>query len=163
MASAREEFGLLSHVDDHAAPTSSKKKLALAAVVTSGLVAAGLVFSLSFNLQNDVHRTQVETPLDGLGYRYEITAEPNALCNDGSRAVFYLRPSPRGNSDWLVYFDGGNACYSDASCQSRFITDHSKMSAQTTPAVAFFKYQIKLLLLIFLLGYLGTFGWGKSP
>lgn len=97
-------------------------------------MAAGLVFSLSFNLQNDVHRTQVETPVDGLGYRYEITAEPNALCNDGSRAVFYLRPSPRGNSDWLVYFDGGNACYSDASCQSRFITDHSKMSAQTTPA-----------------------------
>lgn len=43
------------------------------------------------------------------------TAYPEALCNDGSPAVFYLRPAqalPNNppSSRWFIFFDGGGSC-----------------------------------------------------
>lgn len=47
-------------------------------------------------------------------------AERNAVCNDGSPAGFYLRrSSDAANQTWVIYFEGGGACYDQASCAER--------------------------------------------
>lgn len=49
-------------------------------------------------------------------------AYPEATCNDGSPAVFYLRPANALNAaapastKWLIFFDGGGGCQDADSC-----------------------------------------------
>ena len=42
-----------------------------------------------------------------------------AVCNDGSEAAYYYKPSATGSSLYMVYLGGGGWCYDSASCASR--------------------------------------------
>lgn len=48
--------------------------------------------------------------------------DPDALCNDGTPAVMYVRPSTGGvhTNRWLIYLQGGAACSDLASCVERY-------------------------------------------
>jgi hypothetical protein len=46
----------------------------------------------------------------------------DARCLDGSPPAYYVRRSPLGSADrnkWVVYFQGGGWCYSEADCAGR--------------------------------------------
>jgi len=48
------------------------------------------------------------------------TAHPLAVCNDGSPAIFVIRPgSGAGRERWLIYLDGGGECHDLDSCNQR--------------------------------------------
>jgi hypothetical protein len=34
---------------------------------------------------------------------------PAALCNDGTQAAYYFRPSPKGSLTWVVHQEGGGS------------------------------------------------------
>ena len=54
--------------------------------------------------------------------RHEINKakNPNAVCNDGTTAVFFFqRGYGSGANKWLIFFKGGGACWDAASCASR--------------------------------------------
>lgn len=54
--------------------------------------------------------------------RYEVVKarNPNAICNDGSPAIFfYRRGSGSGINKWVIFFKGGEACWDGASCAGR--------------------------------------------
>ncbi|MEW5985732.1 MAG: pectin acetylesterase-family hydrolase, partial [Chloroflexota bacterium] len=42
---------------------------------------------------------------------------PDALCNDGSPARYYFRQGQ--NNKWLVFLEGGGACFDSAECDTR--------------------------------------------
>jgi Pectinacetylesterase len=45
---------------------------------------------------------------------------PNALCNDGTLPLFYFRPgSGDDRNRWLIFFQDGGGCTSDAACATR--------------------------------------------
>ena len=43
---------------------------------------------------------------------------PDALCNDFTQAGYYIRRND-SSSDWLVFLEGGGACYSAETCNRR--------------------------------------------
>ncbi len=47
----------------------------------------------------------------------DLNAAPNAVCNDGSGAVYYIRP---GSDRWVVYLEGGSHCNSFGTCRDRW-------------------------------------------
>lgn len=54
--------------------------------------------------------------------KVELTG-PDAVCNDGSPAVMYVRPAPAGSphaDKWVVFFDGGGSCEDPEACLARF-------------------------------------------
>jgi hypothetical protein len=61
----------------------------------------------------------------------------DALCNDGTQPVFYLkRAKNRNTQKWQIHLKGGRACNSMESCIKRFTTDPEKMSsARSTPTL----------------------------
>lgn len=45
---------------------------------------------------------------------------PLAVCNDGSRPVFYFRPGVgSGKNKWVIWFRGGGECHTEAVCKAR--------------------------------------------
>jgi len=64
---------------------------------------------------------------------------PDAVCNDGTPGVFYVRPGSGANADrWVVWFEGGGGCTSAATCAERWCgnnvpTAPSKMSSRWAP------------------------------
>jgi len=45
---------------------------------------------------------------------------PLALCNDGSAAMFSIRPGfGAAKNRWMIFLDGGASCYDQASCTER--------------------------------------------
>lgn len=65
---------------------------------------------------------------------------PNALCNDGSPAVLYVRPAsdPGAKNKWLIHISGGGACGDGDACAERWCsadTNFGKehMSSTTEP------------------------------
>ncbi len=62
-------------------------------------------------------------------------ASPNAVCNDGSPGLYYVRP---GDSNWLIYLDGGSQCNNHGNCLARWCDvgdsyDHTDMSSEGAP------------------------------
>jgi len=45
--------------------------------------------------------------------------DPDALCNDFTRAGYYIRRN-YSSSDWLVFLEGGGVCYSAETCNRRY-------------------------------------------
>ena len=45
---------------------------------------------------------------------YEITANDNAICNDGTKAEIHYRESLPGENEnkWVFRFEGGDMCHS---------------------------------------------------
>lgn len=70
--------------------------------------------------------------------RYTLR-DPEAVCNDGTRAVMYVRgfTDPALADTWSIHLQGGGGCGSYASCAIRWCGldyyDSSKMSAQNLP------------------------------
>ena len=64
---------------------------------------------------------------------------PNAICNDGSPAVIYIRPAadPAKNNEWIFHLQGGGSCDDYEECRIRWCGeenyDAAKMSSRWTP------------------------------
>ncbi len=70
----------------------------------------------------------------------DTAAFPDALCNDGSTAVFYYRPAtdPAATNKWVIELMGGGGCHSADQCAKRWCsvdTNFSKtqMTSTTSP------------------------------
>src|SRR5688572_29875654 len=77
------------------------------------------------------------------------TVYPDAVCNDGSAAVMYIRPGnatvgplvPPPSNNWLIFFDGGGGCRDADSCLldrwcgggGQIFDQAGKMSARGAP------------------------------
>lgn len=62
-------------------------------------------------------------------------AAKNAVCNDGSPAVYYFRPGKgSGANNWVIFLSGGGLCYSVESCTERKIDSPALMSSKGYPS-----------------------------
>lgn len=52
-------------------------------------------------------------------YAIENALQREAICNDGSEAAYYFRPSQTGSRDWKIHLQGGGNCSTETSCQQR--------------------------------------------
>lgn len=59
--------------------------------------------------------------LDGL--QKSNISFPDAICNDNSRAVFYI--GPRSTKRWIIFFESGGLCTSKADCNQRYLNKNS--------------------------------------
>ena len=58
-----------------------------------------------------------------------------AVCNDGSPAVYYFRPGTgSGVNNWVIFLAGGGLCYSVESCNERNIRSPELMTSLNKPA-----------------------------
>ena len=49
--------------------------------------------------------------------------DPRALCNDFTRAGFFLKRNL--NSDkWIIFLESGSLCYSSETCNRRFFNEY---------------------------------------
>ena len=55
---------------------------------------------------------------------------PNAVCNDGSPAGYWFKPSSTGSLTWIVHLMGGDWCFDAASCAARK-TNNPEMTTST--------------------------------
>lgn len=53
-----------------------------------------------------------------------------ALCNDGSPATYYIKPSSSNSSTWVILLEGGFFCYDDESCRLRAINSANLTSSK---------------------------------
>jgi O-palmitoleoyl-L-serine hydrolase len=62
-------------------------------------------------------------------------AARQAVCNDGSSAVYYFRPGKgSGTNNWVIFLSGGGLCYSIESCNERKIDTPELMSSKGYPS-----------------------------
>lgn len=47
----------------------------------------------------------------------DLSAYPEARCNDGSPAGYYYKPAPSDSDDWIVMLESGGWCWDDPSCK----------------------------------------------
>ncbi len=58
-----------------------------------------------------------------------------AVCNDGTPAVYYFkRGSGADAAHWLIFFQGGGWCSSEPTCTRRWSTQHYLMTSQGAPS-----------------------------
>jgi len=55
--------------------------------------------------------------------RWRFVENKDALWNDFTQAGYYLRNST-SSQNWVVFLEGGGACYSPETCSTRCTTDH---------------------------------------
>lgn len=79
--------------------------------------------------QQDTTGTDILRPTS-LNVQYiDTTRYPKAVCNDGSPPVYYIRPGiDEGINKWVIWFEGGGVCESQASCFSRWQQEKEQMS-----------------------------------
>jgi hypothetical protein len=55
-------------------------------------------------------------------YTVDTTVFPEAVCNDGTPAVFYYAPSSKAadRDKWIIFLQGGGGCYDGQSCAERW-------------------------------------------
>jgi len=51
--------------------------------------------------------------------KWKSINNPDALCNDFTRAGYYIRTND-SSSDWVVFLESGGACYSPETCNRRY-------------------------------------------
>ena len=61
-------------------------------------------------------------------------AARNALCNDGSPAVFFTYRRPDVGAPWHVYLEGGGDCFSVQNCEERWRNARFLMTSTETQA-----------------------------
>lgn len=59
-------------------------------------------------------------------------AFPSARCNDGTQAVFYVRPAATvaGRSRWMIQLQGGGGCHDAATCAKRWCSVDSNIGME---------------------------------
>ncbi len=68
-------------------------------------------------------------------HQVKDATQRQAVCNDGSPAVYYYHPgSGMDASHWLIFLQGGGWCGSDQSCTYRWSAQHYLMTSQESPA-----------------------------
>lgn len=76
---------------------------------------------------------------EGDGLHEHVLTDPDAVCNDGTPAVLYVRAAtdPAHAGDWVLHLQGGSDCVSYEDCAARYcgdgFYDASKMSSRWTP------------------------------
>ncbi len=55
----------------------------------------------------------------GLDDNLELVLLNDTTCLDGSSAGFYFRASGTNSSNWVIFLQGGGACYDQKSCSDR--------------------------------------------
>lgn len=72
----------------------------------------------------------------------DLTVFPEALCNDGTGAVYYVRPAATaaGRNRWVIQFQGGGLCSTPDSCARRWCSvdtnfGMTQMTATLAPTV----------------------------
>ncbi|GLG96203.1 Palmitoleoyl-protein carboxylesterase NOTUM, partial [Gryllus bimaculatus] len=66
------------------------------------------------------------------GLRRVFLNAPNATCNDGTPAGYYVRESP-GSRRWILFLEGGWYCYDRGSCANRWARLRHLMSSSQWP------------------------------
>jgi Pectinacetylesterase len=62
----------------------------------------------------------------------KAAGHPNALCNDGTPPILYYQPgSGDDRNKWLIYFEGGAGCATDAACLDRAEANHDLVSSHS--------------------------------
>ncbi len=83
----------------------------------AGLIAAGAGLFLAFGLAGS---TAAERSLPMARQFIEVAGRPNAVCNDGTLPIYYFQPGSGDDAGkWVIYFQGGGGCSSDAACRRR--------------------------------------------
>jgi hypothetical protein len=71
-----------------------------------------------------------------VGVKHEVkdARQREAVCNDGSPAAFYFQPgSGADRRKWIVFFQGGGGCATDAACATRWTDQHNLMTSSRLP------------------------------
>jgi len=50
----------------------------------------------------------------------DTTASPEAVCNDGTPAIYYVQEGSTDPDSWVVYLKGGSGCFSEPACRDRW-------------------------------------------
>ncbi len=55
-------------------------------------------------------------------YTIDIRRFPEAVCNDGTPAVFYYGPfsGTESRNKWIIFLQGGGSCFDGRSCAERW-------------------------------------------
>ena len=53
--------------------------------------------------------------------RWQQAADSRALCNDYTRAGFFISRN-ENSRDWIIFFESGGVCYSSDTCNRRFFS-----------------------------------------
>ncbi len=64
--------------------------------------------------------------------RIEISqpSHPTAVCNDGTKPIMYTQPGTGdGRNKWVIYFQGGAGCATEAACLARSVNNHDLTSS----------------------------------
>jgi hypothetical protein len=65
----------------------------------------------------------------------EHPGHPDAVCNDGSKPVFYYHQGAGADRDkWVIYLQGGGGCASEPACMRRAENDPTLVSSRDMPA-----------------------------
>ena len=85
-------------------------------------------------------QTQNELPesISGLGPMNKITVSQaesrNAVCNDGTPAVYFIRRGiEEGSTRWIIHLQGGGFCYNSETCNRRGGQESELMTTGRTP------------------------------
>ena len=57
---------------------------------------------------------------DDESLQFQEFTDGNALCNDYTRAGYFIRRT-NYSTDWVIFFESGGACYSAATCNRRYL------------------------------------------
>jgi hypothetical protein len=91
------------------------------------LIAAG-GFCLAATALGDPARADQSAPMSR--HVIQMADWPAALCNDGTRPIFYFQPgSGADRNKWVFWFEGGGGCASDVACEARARDTHDLTSS----------------------------------
>lgn len=65
------------------------------------------------------HCSSSQAQADGDRLFWEEANDPLAVCNDYTRAGFFLRRNTNSNN-WVIYLESGSLCFSNDTCNRRF-------------------------------------------
>jgi O-palmitoleoyl-L-serine hydrolase len=71
-----------------------------------------------------------------VGVKHEVkdARRRQAVCNDGSPAAFYVQAGKGADRNkWIVFFQGGAGCATDAACTARWTDQHNLMTTSGLP------------------------------
>ena len=81
-------------------------------------------------------RASVSFPSNLLKHEVKDAAQRQAVCNDGTPAVYYFkRGSGADAAYWIIFFQGGGWCSNGPSCAYRWNTQRDMMTSDGTPAI----------------------------
>ena len=77
----------------------------------------------------------VSFPSTLIKHEVKDAVQRQAVCNDGTPAVYYFkRGSGTDAAHWIIFFQGGGWCSSGPSCALRWSSQHYLMTSQNAPA-----------------------------